>query len=190
MVVQAKTTAAAYLELPESAQPMMLLDGEVIALPSPVLAHQLVVGRLFALLLRLGPNGQLVFAPFDVQLDDWNVVQPDLLWVAERSRLCVLLDRYARGAPDFVAEVLSPGTTRYDRKVKFELYERYGTREYWLVDPAEQYVEAYAREGDRLQRLGVYAPDETLPSRLFGAVALRELFDAVEMKPASDSLSE
>jgi Uma2 family endonuclease len=190
MVVQAKMTAAAYLELPESAQPMMLLDGEIVTLPSPSVQHQRLLLALYRLLLRNVSIGEIFMAPLDVVLDAATVVQPDLLWIAENSLTCAVVDLHVRGAPDFVAEVLSPGTTRYDRKVKFELYERYGTREYWLVDPAEQYVEAYAREGDRLQRLGVYAPDETLPSRLFGAVALRELFDAVEMKPASDSLSE
>ena len=53
------------------------------------------------------------------------------------------------GAPDLVIEVLSPGTTRYDRRHKKNVYEASGIREYWIVNPADKTVEQYLLEEGR-----------------------------------------
>jgi Uma2 family endonuclease len=78
-------------------------------------------------------------APLDVRLpksteeDDQvdTVVQPDVLIVSDLKKVDA---RGVRGAPDWVAEVLSPGTARHDRTVKLSAYERAGVREVWLID--------------------------------------------------------
>jgi Uma2 family endonuclease len=178
MAVQLKMTAAEYLELPETTKPMMLLDGEVIEMPGSSAAHQFLVRSLVNALESRRKDGFLLQAPYDINLDDVHVVQPDVLWIAEDSTTCAFGPKFSRGAPDFVAEVLSPGTARYDRGYKFDLYQRHGTREYWLVDPEAQYVEVHVRVDDRFQRLNVYGPDETIPSPLFGNVAVAEVFKA------------
>ena len=61
-----------------------------------------------------------------------TVVQPDIAVFCDRSRLD---DRGARGAPDWVIEVLSPATASHDQRLKRDLYERHGVTEYWLVHP-------------------------------------------------------
>jgi Uma2 family endonuclease len=94
------------------------------------------------------------------------VVQPDVLWIAPDSACVPVNGNHLRGAPDFVAEVLSPGTARRDKKQKFSLYEKYGTREYWLIDPAAQYVEVWALAGGKFERRGVYEPGDTFASIL------------------------
>lgn len=70
-------------------------------------------------------------------------------------------DGYWYGAPDLVVEVLSPSTAHKDRGVKFDLYEKHGVREYWLVDPEGRYVEVYRREGERFDRAGVFAAGQS-----------------------------
>jgi Uma2 family endonuclease len=61
---------------------------------------------------------------------DTVVQQPDVLVVCDPSKL----DRAGvRGAPDLVVEVVSPGTAAHDQQRKRQVYERAGTREYWLV---------------------------------------------------------
>jgi len=45
------------------------------------------------------------------------------------------------GAPDLIVEILSARSDYLDRKVKVELYEGYGVKEYWLVDPERKEVE-------------------------------------------------
>ena len=47
------------------------------------------------------------------------------------------------GAPDLVVEVISPGTAKYDRGRKKDMYEKYGVREYWIVNPADRVIEQY-----------------------------------------------
>jgi Uma2 family endonuclease len=178
MAVRLKMTAAEYLELPETTKPMMLLDGEVIEMPGPTPDHQYIIQRIYDILKSRTAAGRILFAPVDVLLDSGNVVQPDLLWIAPDSQTCSIGPKSVIGAPDFVAEVLSPGTARYDRGYKFDLYQRHGTREYWLADPEAQYIEVYVRVDDRFQRLNVYGPDETIPSPLFGGVSAGELFKA------------
>jgi len=126
MSAQAKipTRAADYHQRPESTAPEQLIHGEIILRPAPSLEHQRIVRRLTRLIEDRAMDGEVFNAPTDVELDDLNVVQLDVLWVSESNTRCMAVeDKYFRGAPDFVAEVLSPGTARYDRKGKFRLYE-------------------------------------------------------------------
>ena len=72
-------------------------------------------------------------SPFDVQLDDYTIVQPDVM-VFCRDPLQVYADR-ATAAPDLVIEVLSKSTAFRDRHLKLFKYQRAGVREVWLVSP-------------------------------------------------------
>ena len=47
------------------------------------------------------------------------------------------------GAPDLVVEILSPSSVRHDRFEKFQIYSKYGVKEYWIVDPTGKLVEVY-----------------------------------------------
>ena len=58
-------------------------------------------------------------------------------------------DTGCKGAPDLVMEILSPSTTRHDRFTKFNLYQRAGVREYWMVDPVEKSVLVFVLEDGR-----------------------------------------
>jgi hypothetical protein len=90
-------------------------------------------------------------APFDVRLPKSNeeddlvdtVVQPDVLIVIDRKKIDA---RGVRGAPDWVAEVLSPSTARHDQTVKLSAYERAGVREVWLIDPVALTLTIYQLE--------------------------------------------
>jgi Uma2 family endonuclease len=109
--------------------------------PGPSLSHQGVVlelGRQIANALE-GKPCRVFVAPLDVRLpksteeDDHidTVVQPDVFIVCDLKKIDA---RGMRGAPDWLAEVLSPGTARHDRRVKLPVYERAGVREVWLID--------------------------------------------------------
>jgi Uma2 family endonuclease len=135
---------------------------------APLLQHQRSLRKLLALIEALIPNGEVWVAPTDVQLDDYNLAQPDIFWVAEGSA-CVAVDgKYFRGAPDLVIEIFSPGTVRHDKVHKFRLYEQFGVREYWMMDAAEQLVEVYRLEGNRFVLQGIYTAGETFVSRVLG----------------------
>src|SRR5574337_148219 len=140
--VHTRLTAAEFARLPESNLPTELINGELIEMNAPKDIHQKVAGQLVLLLAQAAPGGELRFSPSDVYLDDLNVVQPDLFWVSGPRSPCKLgEDGYWHGAPDLVIEIFSEGTVLRDRREKFLLYQKFGSREYWMVDPSGSYIE-------------------------------------------------
>jgi Uma2 family endonuclease len=81
-----------------------------------------------------GERGWLIVGPSDVYLDDMNVFEPDLYYVAKENRR-IMVEEGVRGAPDLVAEILSPEDCEQDRNEKREVYARAGVKEMWLIDP-------------------------------------------------------
>lgn len=180
-----------YCALPDDGRRHEILGGIHHESPAPFSLHQLIVTRLFRLLLPLldvETGGELITAPFDVVLGEHDVVQPDLVWIsAERlDRLC---RKNLQGAPDLVVEILSPSTHRIDEKIKKLLYESHDVREYWIVDPDLETVRLFEREpgGVDSQGFGRFAPPreldaehgDRLSSALFPALDadVADLFD-------------
>jgi Uma2 family endonuclease len=161
-----------------------LIDGKHYVTPSPDTRHQRLVGRLhaaFVFYLRDHPQaGEAFVAPFDVVFTEFDVVEPDLLFITADQR-DILTDVHVRGAPAIVMEILSPGTRKIDEKVKYRLFERGGVDEYWLVDPELDLVKIYRRAADgSLPRAAELTADagETLSTPLLPgfAVPLADLF--------------
>lgn len=124
--------------------------------PAPTRQHQALVVELVAQIaphLRDEPCAVYV-APFDVRLPEYEepddevetVVQPDLAIICDPDKLD---DKGCRGAPDWIIEVLSPGTAIKDQTQKLALYERHGVREYWLIHPVDRVLTIYRLE-DRI----------------------------------------
>lgn len=173
--VKTHITAEEYFQQPETTQPIQLLHGEVIIMPSPVPLHQRLIRRIARLVEDLIPNGEVFTAPMDVKFDEINVPQPDVIWVAEGSR-CVIGTKWLEGPPDLIVEILSPGTARTDRKVKFQLYEKYGVREYWICDGEEKLLEAWQHLNGRFVLIGIFDSEDTFISPLLGNVELKRIF--------------
>lgn len=95
------------------------------------------------------------------------MVQPDLTVVCDEAKLT---EQGVTGAPDLVVEIVSPDSGFHDRGRKFDLYESYGVREYWIVDPNEQLIELYRLEDSRFIRGGVSGPKDTLAATAVPAV--------------------
>ncbi len=121
-----------------------IINGELYMMSSPTSIHQEVAGGLFAQIYNfLFDKPCKVFsAPYDVCLfennnnDDPNIVDtvvvPDISIICDKNKIN---KRGCKGAPDMIIEILSPSTARYDRFVKFNLYQRAKVKEYWIVDP-------------------------------------------------------
>lgn len=153
-------TYAEYLTWPDGERAELINGAAYIKEPpAPSRPHQELVGELY-LQVRLGLEGKscrAYIAPFDLrrpqsgeadELID-TVVQPDVLIVCDLDKLdeCGM-----RGAPDWIAEVLSPATAGHDRVVKLPAYERAGVLEVWLVDPTDRTLSIYRLEGGRYGR--------------------------------------
>jgi Uma2 family endonuclease len=127
--------------------------------PSPARLHQEIVGDVYRQLAHVlkDKSCRAYVAPFDVRLpksietDDLvdTVVQPDIFIVCDLQKLDA---RGMRGAPDWLAEVLSPSTARHDQIVKLPAYERAGVREVWLIHPDDRTVAIYRLDAGRYGR--------------------------------------
>jgi Uma2 family endonuclease len=131
--------------------------------PAPSPSHQgIVVGLCSQIDTALKDKPWRVYvAPFDVRLpksaeqDDEvdTVVQPDVLIVCDLQKID---GRGMRGAPDWIAEVLSPYTASHDQVVKLPVYERAGVREVWFVHPIDRTLAIYRLEAGHYGRARIF----------------------------------
>jgi Uma2 family endonuclease len=171
-------TVEDYLRLPEGA-PFQLIHAKLVYMPAPTVQHQRIAGRLYAALFAFAESaqcGEVLMSPVDVQLDAQHVLQPDLLFVSS-GRLGIIGDRVT-GAPDLVAEVLSPATAAYDKIGKRLAYGRAGVQEYWLLSPEERLVEVFVQRGGELVWQAALSLGDTLRTPLLPgwSLGLERLF--------------
>jgi len=179
-----KLTYKDYLYFPDDGKRHELIDGEHYVTPAPNLKHQRVLGRLhfwlmgFVLPRRLG---EVLVAPVDVLLSDCDVVQPDLVFLSQERMDLASDGANLKGAPDLAVEVLSPATRRKDVITKRHLYERFGVKEYWLVDPELDAIEVYRLMEGTYRREAELSTEEgdSLTSPLFPGlqIPLAEIFE-------------
>lgn len=154
--------------LPEDGNQYELFDGELVMTPSPRARHQEIVGKLLVLLQQHVQNnslGKVYVAPLDTIMDEYTIVQPDILFVS-RERVAEIVKERIEGAPDLVVEVLSPSTFHKDLRRKMRVYSQFGVREYWIVDPEEETIELHQRVGEKLQLSRKFASGETFQTSL------------------------
>lgn len=122
-------------------------EGELICLAEPHGRHTRIQGKLFLSVhahVTQNKSGE-VWLPINVQLDNRHSFAPDLTFVSaeNRSRYNEKLGRVI-GAPDLVAEIISPrGGRQRDRIRKFKVYYECGVQWYWILDPDERIIEEY-----------------------------------------------
>lgn len=134
-----------------------IIDGVLVVSPSPRPVHQLVVTRLIVLLAPAIPSELFVLtAPLDVVISKTTVVQPDLV-VAPRSQFG---ERNLPGAPLLAVEVLSPTTRRFDLGTKKDAYASAGVAHYWVVDPGEPSITAFALGRGGYRRVALAAGED------------------------------
>jgi len=142
-----------------------LIDGEAYLMSAPIRIHQEIIGNLFSQLKNFlkGKHCKVYLSPFDVRLnadtEDNTVVQPDILVICDHAKLT---REGSIGAPDMLIEVLSQSTSARDRKVKFDLYRKFGVREYWIVDPETKTTTAHVlKDGEYIIR--AYSDKDSAP---------------------------
>ena len=150
-----KLTYEDFLLFPDDGKRHELIDGEHYVTPSPNTKHQIVLGNLYFIIrawLEQNPVGRVFFAPFDVVFTQFDVVEPDLLYMSHHRAESILTSKHVAGAPEIVVEIGSPGTRKRDETIKRRLYERAGVSEYWVVDPDLDVVRAYCSDSARFGR--------------------------------------
>lgn len=153
--------------LPEG-QRAELIDGRMYMMAPPNYRHQKIIMELSAVIHQYikahGGNCEILPAPFAVFLneDGRNYVEPDISIICDKGKLS---DKGCNGAPDWVIEIVSPGTSQMDYGVKLFKYRTAGVREYWIVNPMKNTVTVFDLELQ--EKSNQYDFDETIPSCIF-----------------------
>ena len=88
-------------------------------------------------------NGYVFADDVDVHFPDGSIYKPDLIVVSKENENILEWHKAIFGAPDMVVEVLSQSTKRNDETIKKDTYEKFGVKEYWIVNPYMQSIEVY-----------------------------------------------
>lgn len=160
-----------------------ILDGEIVVSPRPASPHAFANAVIGADLVGAfqrppgdtrGPGGWWLLDEPELHLQDDVVVPDQAGWRRERMPSMPTVAAFTL-APDWVCEVISPGTEQIDRSRKMRIYAREGVGHLWLVDPLLRTIEVYTlRDGEWVVK-AVHAGNE--PARLTP-------FDVVELEVA------
>ncbi|MBT9779853.1 Uma2 family endonuclease [Clostridium sp. MCC353] len=138
-------TSEDYWNLPEGER-AELIEGQFYAMAPPNRIHQKLITKFtFAIETYVRSHRgdcEIYPAPFAVNLDadDKNWVEPDISVICDKDKLT---DRGCLGTPDWIIEIVSPGSRKMDYSVKNALYSEAGVREYWIVDPEKERTTVY-----------------------------------------------
>ncbi|WP_026485629.1 Uma2 family endonuclease [Caldanaerobius polysaccharolyticus] len=169
-----------YLSWPDNER-WEIIDGNVYLMAPPSRIHQKVLGAIFYQLFNYlqGKSCEVYTAPFGVRLpsgdedtdrDIKTVVEPDIVVICDKSKLD---DEGCKGAPDLIVEIVSPSTARKDRVEKFNLYEKFGVREYWIVEPESKIVSVFTlQDNKRYGRPEIYTDEDKIKAFIFDSLVI------------------
>jgi Uma2 family endonuclease len=151
-----RTMMEVYKSLPEGTL-VELIENRIYMSPAPSYNHQKILQYIFKKLDSLvteAGKGDVLIAPFDVYLDESNnAVQPDIIVVLKENESIINKKGHIHGVPDMLIEILSEGNKDHDRIKKKNLYEAFGVREYWMVDPETKLATGFTLQQGRYQAI-------------------------------------
>jgi len=140
-----RTAIEVFKLLPEGVH-CQVINNAIYMSPAPNFEHQVVVAEIQNGIfnhVKKNKLGKCVQSPIDVFLDNENAFQPDIIFISTANLDIVKEDGKVHGAPDIVAEVLSPGNANDDKVKKKKVYEACGVKEYFIVQPSTKEVISY-----------------------------------------------
>ena len=159
-----------------------IIDGEFYLMSSPISKHQVILMDMAFQFKEFFKDKKCMpfVAPLDVRLDNKgkkskNVIQPDIMVVCDHNKINDKID----GAPDLIVEILSKYNKKHDKFDKYHLYQKYGVREYWIIDIEEGMAYVYILSKDNIYTLPrVYNIKEKIKSSIFKGleISLEETF--------------
>ncbi|OHB41903.1 MAG: restriction endonuclease [Planctomycetes bacterium GWB2_41_19] len=179
IVEKKKYTYEDYLKTPDDKR-YELIGGDLLVAPSPVPNHQRISRKIEFILEKFVTQnnlGEIFDAPCDVYLDDENVVQPDILFIAHERR-DIIGEKNIQGAPDLAVEIISENSAYRDVVQKKRLYARFGVKEYWIVIPESEEIEVYILKNNTYQLYKIYSRGGILESPMLKGlnIELKEIF--------------
>ncbi len=154
-----------------------IINGELIVTPRPSRRHIYAgstlgdeIGPPYRI-GRGGPGGWIILDEPEISLGE-SILVPDMAgWRKERFPV-EEPHNWISVAPDWVCEILSPGTAQLDRAEKMPLYARHHIRHAWLIDPILKTLEVFRLEPEQWIVLGVYTGSARVRAEPFSEVEL------------------
>ncbi|MBN1697339.1 MAG: Uma2 family endonuclease [Spirochaetales bacterium] len=177
-LTKVKLTYRDFILFPDNGKRHELIDGDHFMTPAPSIRHQIVsknIEYLFERYFRNSDTGIILYAPVDVYLSDSDIVEPDLVIIKKENQK-IIKDKYIKGHPDMVVEILSPATQKNDLELKKHLYEKFGVKEYWIVDPDNNEVQQYVLHGGKYMKRGTFTDGITTHILPDLSIELNEIF--------------
>ena len=182
-----KYTYADYLTWSEEER-WEIINGIPYLQAAPTWQYQAVLlelARQFANYLQ-DKSCRVFTAPFDLRIPEanekdeetTNVVQPDIIIICDKSGL---KKTGYYGVPELIIEVVSPSTGQKDKIEKFNLYEKAGVKEYWIVEPDEKVVMVFTLEEGRYGRPQMYSEEDKVKVSIFDnlVIELKPVFERI-----------
>lgn len=150
-----------------------LIDGKIYYMAPPSRTHQQILlslsRRIADYIDSKNGNCEVNIAPFAVFLseDDINYVEPDISVICDPTKLD---DKGCHGAPDWIIEIVSPGTKTMDYYKKLFKYRTVGVREYWIVDPTKELITVYRFEREIMEQ---YSFGEDVPAGIYEGFSVK-----------------
>ncbi len=173
------------LDFPEGIM-MEVLDGRLITMESPTTVHQIIAGEMFSMIrnfIRSNKGKCIPFiSPVDARVEymedgsDMTIFKPDILIVCDKKKVAGM--KTINGAPDFVTEVLSPSTRKYDMYEKMNKYRECGVREYWVVDIKKDKVIKYHFENEG--EITIYTMHDKVPVEIYDGKLMIDFGEIME----------
>ncbi len=151
-----------------------LIDGRIYNMAPPSTMHQRILmnlsGEIREYIKRHGGTCEIFPAPFAVFLneDDRNYVEPDISIICDSNKLD---NKGCHGAPDWIIEITSPGTSQIDYGIKLFKYRSAGVREYWVINPKTRIVNVFDFEHE--QASNQYSFDDDIPVCIYSDLSIR-----------------
>lgn len=176
-----RLTYADLADTPQDGRRYEILEGNLFMGPSPTSRHQRIVGRLFYLLTQFVQSrnlGEVFIAPLDVELEEFTIVEPDVIYVSNSNK-SIVLESHIRGIPELVVEVLSASSKTRDLREKRNIYSKCHVPHYWIVDPDERALWEFVLVGDAYAQQSEVRGNDVFRPALFGDLELlfREVLD-------------
>lgn len=122
-----------------------VINNTIYISPVPSFEHQRIITYLARLIDAFAAEnniGVAVVSPVDVYFDNNNILQPDIVFLTNRSLKLVTAGKIM-GTPELIVEILSPGNEKHDLEKKKFIYEKFGVKEYFIINPASKVVITY-----------------------------------------------
>lgn len=172
-----------YQELRENSEENYeFINGEIIKMNSPSTSHQDVVFSLAIEIRKFFKNSKckVMISPYDVYLEKEGIekeicVIPDISVMCDKSGFN---EKRFHGVPTIIVEVLSSNWVD-DMVKKLRLYEEYGVKEYWIIDPNNEYFMVYNYDLEKKSYVHIHQEDNELSSYLFKElkINMKEVFN-------------